>query len=257
MFLGALDRETGNRVSPFEGIKGKEYLCCECKEKVVLCKGEKTRPYFRHKADTECNYYLSAGESQNHRDAKLMLKSILENNDITIYKILPCGCSYKKEIETEGLDIQLEWSFEWNGKKVADVACLKDGELVCIFEIFHTHKTREEDRPEPWYELSTESISKALETGKCFFKCIRDNFSTIDCSCEKIERCRECKVEISAGKIFCEECYYLGGVCYLYVPYSEKEKAKRAGAKWDPAVKMWYIGAIFLENDKETFRKWL
>ena len=28
---------------------------------------------------------------------------------------------------------------------------------------------------------------------------------------------------------------------YLNVPYEEKEEAKREGAKWDPAVKKWYI----------------
>lgn len=27
---------------------------------------------------------------------------------------------------------------------------------------------------------------------------------------------------------------------YLYVPFEEKESAKKAGAKWDKEAKMWY-----------------
>ncbi|EFO4793564.1 DUF1738 domain-containing protein [Campylobacter coli] len=41
---------------------------------------------------------------------------------------------------------------------------------------------------------------------------------------------------------------------YLYVPYSEKEFAKKAGAKWDKEAKMWYApkGA-----DLNNFNQWL
>lgn len=42
---------------------------------------------------------------------------------------------------------------------------------------------------------------------------------------------------------------------YLNVPYSEKDEAKRLGAKWDPVVKKWYT-----DGQRETydrFAKWI
>lgn len=40
----------------------------------------------------------------------------------------------------------------------------------------------------------------------------------------------------------------------LQVPYSEKEEAKRVGAKWDIAKKKWYV-----ENPEDLmlYKKWL
>lgn len=41
---------------------------------------------------------------------------------------------------------------------------------------------------------------------------------------------------------------------YINVPYSEKDKAKELGAKWDPAKKSWFI----LKNlNKNNFEKWI
>lgn len=42
---------------------------------------------------------------------------------------------------------------------------------------------------------------------------------------------------------------------YLNVPYSEKEEAKRLGAKWDPKVKKWYINTS--PKDYVKFAKWI
>lgn len=42
---------------------------------------------------------------------------------------------------------------------------------------------------------------------------------------------------------------------YLNVPYSEKEQAKRLGAKWDPRVKKWYTDAY--PKDYVKFAKWI
>lgn len=39
---------------------------------------------------------------------------------------------------------------------------------------------------------------------------------------------------------------------YIKVPYSEKDEAKRLGAKWDPVKKSWY----YLDRDHVKFKKW-
>ena len=41
--------------------------------------------------------------------------------------------------------------------------------------------------------------------------------------------------------------------CYIRCPYSEKESAKRRGARWDPVRKLWYYEAWM---DPRPFAKW-
>jgi uncharacterized protein YkuJ len=53
---------------------------------------------------------------------------------------------------------KLEHRFEFNGTKIADVAWINDDKLYCIFEICNTHKTRNENRPEPWFEIDAETL---------------------------------------------------------------------------------------------------
>ena len=40
----------------------------------------------------------------------------------------------------------------------------------------------------------------------------------------------------------------------LQVPYAEKEQAKRLGARWDPARKVWYIENVV---DMAPFSRWM
>jgi hypothetical protein len=40
----------------------------------------------------------------------------------------------------------------------------------------------------------------------------------------------------------------------LKVPYSEKEKAKRLGARWDPARSTWYVENM---EDLSRFLQWM
>ena len=43
--------------------------------------------------------------------------------------------------------------------RVADVALIVDDNIKYIFEICFKHKTDEENRPEPWFEISTEEVN--------------------------------------------------------------------------------------------------
>jgi hypothetical protein len=40
----------------------------------------------------------------------------------------------------------------------------------------------------------------------------------------------------------------------LRVPFSDKDRAKAVGAKWDKTIKTWYIDA---DTDMGKFREWL
>ncbi len=43
------------------------------------------------------------------------------------------------------------------------------------------------------------------------------------------------------------------GITYLDVPYIDKDRAKRLGAKWDASARKWYARNIDLYN----FKKWI
>jgi len=187
--LGAINTLTGEYVYPRIANKKDKYHCPECEKELILVKGEIRVHHFRHKKDDNpCNHYSHPTESQVHKDAKKILKSLLENK-ISIQFVRSCVCCRKNqvfEIPEMGKSsvIELEHRFEHNnGLKIADVGYLDEDEIVCFFEIYHTHKTRSEDRPEPWFEIDAETlINIANENKNPVFEipCIRD------------EKCQEC-----------------------------------------------------------------
>jgi hypothetical protein len=187
--LGAINTLTSEYVYPRIANKKDKYHCPECEKELILVKGEIRVHHFRHKKDDNpCNHYSHPTESQVHKDAKKILKSLLENK-ISIQFVRSCVCCRKnQEFEIpemgESSVIELEHRFEHNnGLKIADVGYLDEDEIVCIFEIYHTHKTRSEDRPEPWFEIDAVTlINLANENKNPIFEipCIRN------------ENCPEC-----------------------------------------------------------------
>jgi len=43
-------------------------------------------------------------------------------------------------------------------------------------------------------------------------------------------------------------------ITFLQVPFSEKDEARRLGAKWNPARKLWYIENV---EDMKPFLRWI
>lgn len=191
--LGAINKQTGEYVYPKIANKQDEYSCPECNKDLILCQGDIRTHHFRHKVTTNpCNHYSSPTETQIHKDAKLLLKTLLDKK-IPVSFVRNCWCCKKNEefeiTETsETSEIRLEYRFDYNGPKVADVAYIENSEILCIFEICNTHKTRSEDRPEPWFEIdATTLIRKANDNwlSQVQIPCIR---------CEKCEDCMEMEI---------------------------------------------------------------
>lgn len=164
--LGAINKLTGEYIHPFFANKNDEYVCPECNRDLILCKGEKRIHHYRHKTDSAipCNHYSNPGEAQIHKDAKRLIKSILERK-IPFSIVRKCvSCDTSEEFDIPEIDdtskIILEYRFEYNGLKIADVAYIENGEIICIFEICNTHKTCSEDRPEPWFEIDARTLEK-------------------------------------------------------------------------------------------------
>jgi uncharacterized protein YkuJ len=187
--LGAINKVNGEYVYPKIANKKDEYICPECNKDLILCQGEIRVHHFRHKVDSvnPCNHYSNPTETQIHKDAKILLKNLLERK-IQISFIRNCCCCKKnEEFEipeiSETSVIEIEYRFEYNGIKIADVAYIDDGELLCIFEICNTHKTSSENRPEPWFEINAETLIKIAND---------NTLTTLQIPCIRCEKCENC-----------------------------------------------------------------
>ncbi len=187
--LGAINKKTGEYVYPRIANKIDEYSCPECHKDLIICQGNIRVHHFRHKIDAinPCHHYSNPTESQIHKDAKILLKTLLEKN-VNISFIRNCPtCKNDDEFEippiTESSSIQLEHRFDYNGLKIADVAYIDNGEILCIFEIYHTHKTDKENRPEPWFEIDALSIINIANTTQS---------NTLKIKCIRNKKCDEC-----------------------------------------------------------------
>jgi hypothetical protein len=190
--LGAINKNTGEYVYPKIANKKDEYICPECNKDLILVNGEVRVHHFRHKVDciNPCHHYGNPTESQIHKEAKNLLKSLLERKIPISFIRSCCECNRYDEFEipvmTETSNIVIEHRFVYNGlSKQADVAYINDGMIIYIFEIYNTHKTSSENRPEPWFEVDAKTLIKmanAISLSSLQIPCIR---------CEKCVNCIE------------------------------------------------------------------
>ena len=182
--LFAIDKDNGSYVHPKFSNKKRKYICPECDKDLVVVKGNIRIHHYRHKPDAlePCHYYDNPGESQIHKDAKLLLKQILnEQNNVQFYRqCSDCNATLCIDLPviTNTSMIQVEHRFEFNEMlKIADVAHVQNGDVQCIYEICNTHKTSCDDRPEPWVEIEAVSFLNSIthEDGKYNIKCIRNH----------------------------------------------------------------------------------
>jgi hypothetical protein len=145
----------------------KNYKCVECCEDVVLCQGKVIRPYFRHKEKKECDFYEKPSESQIHLSAKHAILHLIHHKKrfIVNQKCIKCDEVVEYTFEPENpvkSCVEYEFRLATGQQKRADVAYIEGGELCFLFEVFHSHRTKEWDRPEPWAELSAIEVMTRL-----------------------------------------------------------------------------------------------
>lgn len=253
--LGAYNKYTNEYIYPAIANKLDKYICPDCGNDLILRRGEVRIPHFAHcKSDNPCNYYSHPSESQIHKDAKLLLKKLLESG----YKITITRHCYNHtgpgeendiyEIPTvdDTTKIMLEYRFNYNGPKIADVAFIDDNKPICLFEICNTHRTLEGDRPEPWFEINALDIIQLAN--QCTnhiinIQCIRRT-QCEDCSPMQCNRCSKLipKYIYNTYKYKCPSCAgEIYSNIYLHVPYHEKDAIKHYGGKFDGYYKKWYI----------------
>lgn len=188
--LGAINKKTREYVYPKVANKKDEYVCPDCNKDLILCKGEFRVHHFRHKVVNlnPCCHYNNPTESQIHKDAKILLKNLLERKIPISFTRECCSCKIVEEFEipemTESSTIRMEYGFQYNDRQqIADVAYLDNREIFALFEICHTHKTRSEKRPEPWFEIDAEKLIRLAND---------DSLTSLEISCIRCEKCDEC-----------------------------------------------------------------
>ena len=217
--MGAINKTTNSYEYPRIANKINKYKCPYCEKDVIFRYGSINHPHFAHyKSNNPCYYYEKPNESQIHKDAKLLMKTLLDNKS-SIFIERDCNyCKKNKDKEqfeytnnyeyiifsddySDNTKTYLEYKFTYNNSvKIADVAVVENDKIKYIFEICHTNNTSENNRPEPWFEIKAEDLINKInidEDGNIDIKCIRKYICN---SCKNIEEQEQIKKEIEIIK---------------------------------------------------------
>ena len=217
--MGAINKTTNNYEYPKIANKGNKYKCPFCEKDVIYRNGQIKQPHFAHyKSDVPCSYYEKPNETQIHKDAKLLMKTLLDDKrPINIYR--RCYYCYGEKSDSDDSFINyfddvieyflnlkkdnyndnqpyIEYKFNYNNsRKSADVALVENKKISYIFEICYKNKTKEDNRPEPWFEIKAETLINETnsgeninEEGEFEIECIRDYKCEVCKNKEEYER---------------------------------------------------------------------
>ncbi len=211
--IGAINKRTQQYELPSVAVKTDCYQCPDCNGDLILNKGNVRKHHFKHKTTVECTYYEHPSESQMHKDAKFRLQSLLQSN-VSVVMERQCHCflnplmrrqqmqknctgpspteQFEIPVPGSASEIVTEYRFEHNGElKIADVAYVENGKIVAIFEILHTHKTSDDARPEPWFEIESTTLldlNPSPNPTEIILPCARKTFLET-CTPTKCPRC--------------------------------------------------------------------
>ena len=202
--MGAINKTTNNYEYPKIANKINKYKCPFCEKDVIFRNGKIKQPHFAHyKSDNPCSYYEKPNETQIHKDAKLLMKTLLDNkksicierncNYCEQYKYHDSGlvennCYVVFGDDYENSESIIEYKFYYNNSnRSADVVLLKNDKINYIFEICYKNKTKEENRPEPWFEINAENLINQINSGE-----IIDNDGNVSVECIRDYKCYKC-----------------------------------------------------------------
>ena len=212
-FMGAINKLTDKYEYPKIADKQNSYKCPECNNDVIFKKGKIKQPHFSHKKSNKpCTYYDRPSETQIHKNAKMLMKTLLDNKThISFYR----HCNYCNEkynilnidIYKDDCEAIIEYKFNYNGsRKSADVALIENNNIKYIFEICHTNKTKVENRPEPWVEIDAETLINNMNQEQINneIECIR-NYKCEKCISRELEQIERNKEFMELEKMRIEE----------------------------------------------------
>lgn len=152
----------GNPVRPFQAQKGVPYLCPECKERLILRKGDVRAHHFSHRQDSECN-----PETRLHKSAKALVVKMV--NDLIagaakspklFSRHSLCGGGSSGLLTTDITRAEEEYRLPFG--RILDVAILNGDKVVLGVEIYVTHRVcamkRNSMTEIPWVEVGAWNI---------------------------------------------------------------------------------------------------
>lgn len=240
--FGAINIKTGEYSLARYSIKSQEYKCPSCDEKLKLKKGNVRRHHWCHyNQDSKCQFYFKNDNNINneklhesliHKECKSILKKIMKDKLVIINRKCATGqCDISLNIVLDKLNensiLIEEYSLDFNNKKLrADLVRIENDKLIEIYEIYATHQTQEEDRPNNinWYEFNAEQIYQKYNDEKYYLN------DTIILNCYRhIIKCEECineEKKILQRKNLLKE-QIIQRELQIKIEEEEKEKNKR------------------------------
>jgi hypothetical protein len=198
--MGAINKTTNSYEYPKIANKINKYKCPFCEKDVIFRNGKIKQPHFAHyKSDNPCSYYEKPNETQVHKDAKLLMKALLDNKTKILLSrecyecLLEENAMFEYKITdtdyNENTIATMEYRFNYNNSnRSADVALVENKDIKYIFEICYKNKTKEENRPEPWFEINAEMLINNINS----VKNIETN-NEIRIECTRDYKCDYCK----------------------------------------------------------------
>jgi hypothetical protein len=193
--MGAINKETLKYEYPKIASKENKYKCPSCDKDVIFRKGKIKQSHYAHKkSDNPCYYYDRPSESQIHKDAKMLMKMLLDNKtNMAFYRKCYNYCEdpdYIFEITPDTYNDSttaiIEYKFQYNNSnRSADVALVENNNIKYIFEICYKNKTKEENRPEPWVEIDAETFINNINSN--------ETNSEILIECKREHKCGVCE----------------------------------------------------------------
>ena len=168
--------------------------CSVCGEDLVLCVGEKLRPYARQVRNATGRVNCTGGgEGDLHLWAKEDLAGYLSQGGELQFFSRCNSCKAKTDLESVPVNermVKTEHRLPTGG--IADIAVYAGDETMVVVEVFSTSRTKPPARPEdPWYEVRANDVLRMLESNQSSIECVRDR-----------GMCPECESKGKARKAF-------------------------------------------------------
>lgn len=176
-YLGALNKDTNLYEYPSIALKSNKYFCPECKNDVIIKKGNINIHHFCHKkSDNPCVHYSKPSSSIIHSIAQNLIINLLNDGKELSFlqKCHYCNDNNKIKIKiNDNQKVIKEYRID-GGKYICDIAIVDNDDVIFIIEIYNTHKTKEENRFGSWVELDANKILENINNNIFIFDCMRN-----------------------------------------------------------------------------------
>ena len=135
--MGAINKTTDNYEYPKIANKSNKYKCPFCEKDVIFRNGKIKQPHFAHyKSENPCSYYDKPNETQIHKDAKLLMKTLLDNKCEICFHRKCYNCMFEEpsiieytitKNDYDNTEAFFEYRFNYNNSnRSADVALIEN-----------------------------------------------------------------------------------------------------------------------------------